>query len=283
VDLPERVTSLLNRAVVAVEPRGAALTGERWRLRLAEGVDIFVKSRADAPDRFFAVEAAGLRWLAAAAGGPPVPEVLGHDAVLLALPWLDPGPVTREGAARLGRQLAALHAAGAQAFGGPAPGWIGAAELDNGSAAGWPEFYAQRRIEPYVRRLRDSGELTQDQAAVFTTLADRLPEVAGPPEPPARLHGDLWGGNVLWAADGRAWLIDPAAHGGHRETDLAMLDLFGAPELDTLLAAYQEVTPLAAGWRGRTALHQVHPLLVHAVLFGGGYLSSALDAARRFL
>ena len=105
----------------------------------------------------------------------------------------------------------------------------------------------------------------------------------GCPSWPARLHGDLWNGNVLWAG-GRGWLVDPAAHGGHRETDLAMLDLFGAPELGRLLAAYEEVTPLAAGWRRRRGLHQLHPLLVHALLFpGGGYLTAALAAARRYL
>ncbi len=88
---------------------------------------------------------------------------------------------------------------------------------------------------------------------------------------------------MLWAADGRGWLVDPSAYGGHRETDLAMLALFGAPGLDRLLAAYDEAFPLAAGWRDRVGLHQVHPLLVHAVLFGGGYAARAVTAARRYL
>ena len=75
------------------------------------------------------------------------------------------------------------------------------------------------------------------------------------------------------------WLIDPAAHGGHRETDLAMLSLFGAPHLDAILAAYQQVTPLADGWRGRVPLHQLHPLLVHVCLFGASYRQQLLAAA----
>src|SRR5436305_1394897 len=82
----------------------------------------------------------------------------------------------------------------------------------------------------------------------------------GRPEPPERLHGDRWSGNLLWGGDGRVWLVDAAAaHGGHRETDLAMLALFGAPHLDVIRAAYAEVAPLADGWQQRIPLHQVHP------------------------
>ena len=103
--------------------------------------------------------------------------------------------------------------------------------------------------------------------------------MAAPTEPPARLHGDLWSGNVLWAPDG-AWLIDPAAHGGHRETDLAMLALFGCPHLDHVLAAYDETAPLADGWRARVPTHQLFPLLVHVVLFGRSYTAQAVAAAR---
>jgi fructosamine-3-kinase len=110
----------------------------------------------------------------------------------------------------------------------------------------------------------------------------RIGDLAGPAEPPSRIHGDCWSGNVLWSG-GRGWLIDPAAHGGHRETDLAMLALFGAPFLDRILAAYQEVAPLAAGWRARVPLHQLHPLLVHACLFGAGYAGPVAEAARAAL
>lgn len=244
---------------------------------------MFVKSRQDAPEGFFAAEARGLGWLTGVPCGPAVPDVLGYDSMLLVLPWLDWGPAYEHGAERLGRALAAMHGAGAPEFGGPVHGWVGAADLDNTPAPTWAEFYARRRIVPYVRVLRDRGDLDADGAAVFDRLAERLPRLAGRPEPPARLHGDLWDGNVLWCADGEARLVDPAAHGGHRETDLAMLRLFGASELDTVLAAYREVAPLASGWRGRVPLHQLHPLLVHAVLFRGGYLSAALAAARRFL
>ena len=146
----------------------------------------------------------------------------------------------------------------------------------------WAPWYAEHRVAPYLRTARDTGDLTADEAAVIERVCERLPALAGPAEPPARLHGDLWSGNVLWSADG-AWLIDPAAHGGHRETDLAMLALFGCPHLDTLLAAYDEAAPLAPGWRDRVPLHQLFPLLVHVVLFGRGYAGQAVAAARTAL
>ncbi len=114
-------------------------------------------------------------------------------------------------------------------------------------------------------------------------LCERLPGLAGPAEPPARLHGDLWSGNVLWGADGRVWLIDPAAHGGHRETDLAMLRLFGCPHLEQVLDGYRQQAPLAEGWEERVGVHQLFPLLVHAVLFGRGYAEQALSVARTAL
>jgi len=285
VDLPDRVASLLKTDAVRTEPRGGAITGDRWRVELADGREVFAKTRVGAPDGFFAVEADGLGWLADAAGGPPVPEVLAHDDEVLLLPWMREEEAAADAPERLGRELAALHSAGAASFGAERDGWIGAAGLDNRLAPDWPEFYADRRLDPYVRTLRERGELGAGEAAVFSRLTDRLEELAGPPEPPARLHGDLSSGNVLWSG-GRGWLVDPAAHGGHRETDLAMLALFGARRaagLDRLLAAYDEVAPLTRGWRERVRLHQLHPLLVHAVLFpGGSYLSTALRYAAAY-
>ncbi len=280
-DTPERVTSLLQTAVRDAALHGRAITGDRWRLRLADGRDVFVKSRGDAPDGFFAAEAAGLEWLGAAPGGPPVPAVLGYDAQLLVLPWLAESAPEVAAVDRLGREVAALHAAGSPVFGRSRDGWIGAAPLPNGPAVEWPEFYASRRVLPYVRLLRDAGTITPVEVGLFERLAARLPELAGPPEPPACIHGDLWSGNVLWSA-GRGWLVDPAAHGGHRETDLAMLMLFGESWVPRLLAAYVEVAPPADGWRDRQRLHQIHPLLVHAVLFGAGYLAGAVAAARQY-
>ena len=112
-------------------------------------------------------------------------------------------------------------------------------------------------------------------------VSARLVDLVGPPEPPSRLHGDLWQGNVMAGSDGHGWLIDPSAYGGHREIDLAMLRLFGAPG-GGVFEAYAEVAPLADGWEDRVGLYQLLPLLVHALLFGGSYRGSAEQMARRY-
>jgi fructosamine-3-kinase len=253
------------------------------RVRLAAGREAVVKR--DEPVALVA-EAAGLRWLRVS-GGPPVPEVFDERPGELVSAFVPAGRASAEAAAEFGRRLAVLHAAGAPAFGAPPPGGpadarIGTAPMRNEVAPAWPRWYAADRLLPYLRSARDSGAMTARQGADVERVVERIDELAGPPEPPARLHGDLWSGNVLWSADG-AWIIDPAAHGGHRETDLAMLALFGCPHLDAVLAGYQEAAPLAGGWRDRVPLHQLFPLLVHAVLFGPGYAAQAADAARTTL
>jgi fructosamine-3-kinase len=226
----------------------------------------------------------------AAPGDRNAPGGADHDAgegraapPFLALGWLDEGRLDAAGEEELGRGLARIHAAGAPAFGAPPPGApdgglrLGAIELPAATGDDWPAFYAEHRLEPLLRMARDRGALPET-AAIERAIA-RLPELAGPSEPPARLHGDLWSGNVLAGRDGRPRIIDPAAYGGHREIDLAMLRLFGVPSPRTL-AAYEEVRPLAPGHERRVPLYQLLPLLVHAVLFGGGYGASAVRAAR---
>jgi fructosamine-3-kinase len=259
------------------------LGGGASRTELADGRTVLVKR---GPVTAIAAEAAGLRWLRVP-GGPAVPAVLAVDAEQLVTEFVRSGPPGPGAAADLGRRLATLHATGATGFGtappgGPADAWIGGAAMRNVPAPAWPQWYASDRLLPYLRQARDNGDLTVADTNVIERVCDRLPALAGPPEPPARLHGDLWSGNVVWSADG-GWLIDPAAHGGHRETDLAMLALFGFPHLDTLLDAYDDAAPLAPGWRARVPLHQLFPLLVHAVLFGRGYAAQAVAAARAAL
>ncbi|TMR30634.1 fructosamine kinase family protein, partial [Actinomadura geliboluensis] len=214
--------------------------------------------------------------------GTPVPEVLAADDRMLVLPWLPSASPSREAAERLGRELAALHTGNRpDAYGAPWDGFIADLPLDNTpDGDGWPRWYAERRLEPFLRL--GARHLSDDDVRLIERVMAEIEELAGPPEPPSRIHGDLWSGNVQWT-DGRALLIDPAAHGGHRETDLAMMALFGTPHLDTVLAAYDEAAPLADGWRARVPLHQLHPLLVHVALFGGSYRASLVDAARASL
>jgi fructosamine-3-kinase len=259
-----------------------------YRLTLDDGNSVFAKSwpehaRTPLPDGFFAAEAAGLRWLRAA-GAVPVPEVIADLPELLVMEWVEPGEPTAESAERFGRELAALHRSGAAAFGADWPGFIGALPQDNAPSPGpWSAWFAETRLLPYLRRSVDDGALAAADVALVERVIARI-DTCGGDEPPARIHGDLWPGNVLWGADGRAWLVDPAAHGGHRETDLAQLALFGgAPYRELILAAYQEVWPLADGWVARVPLHQLHLLLVHTALFGGAYRDAVVRAAAAVL
>ncbi|MFF9896714.1 fructosamine kinase family protein [Streptomyces longispororuber] len=261
------------------------LSGALGEVVLDDGSVVVVK-RADTPGAARA-EAAGLRWLAAT-GTVRVPAVRGREGPWLVTDRVPSGRASAEAATRFGRDLAALHACGAPAFGAPPPdgpedAFIGSAPLRNVPGDDWPSWYAEHRVLPYLRRAVDDGTVRHAEAATVERVCARLPDLAGPAEPPARLHGDLWNGNVLWDADGHAWLIDPAAHGGHRETDLAMLQLFGCPHLEHVLDGYRREAPLADGWRDRVPLHQLFPLLVHAVLFGRGYAEQALAAARAAL
>ena len=230
----------------------------------------------------FAAEASGLRWLAEA-DAVPVPEVLAVTATALVISMIPPGRPTPSAAFGFGAELARLHAARAADFGAPWRGFIASLPLDNTpSGTGWAHWYASRRLLPYIKMAVDAGALRPEDGRLVEAVTDRIDSLAGPPEPPSRIHGDCWAGNVLWSGD-RGWLIDPAAHGGHRETDLAMLDLFGAPHLDRILAGYNDTVPLAAGWRSRIPLHQLHPLLVHACLFGSSYRAGVVSAARSAL
>jgi fructosamine-3-kinase len=251
------------------------------RLTLDDGSSVFVKSMPDPPpDGFFTAEANGLSWLRAAAA-VPVPELIAALDGMLVLEWVEPGEASPVAAERFGRELAALHRAGAPAFGADWPGYIGRLPLDNTPSPGpWPDWFAERRLRPYLRLSADRGALAAQDVTLVDRLLSRIGGYGGA-EPPARCHGDLWPGNVLWGADGRAWLVDPAAHGGHRETDLALMSLFGGtPYSDRILAAYDEEWPLADGWRDRIPLHQLYLLLVHTALFGPAYRDAVISTVR---
>jgi fructosamine-3-kinase len=255
---------------------------------LHDGRRVFAKTHASPPPGFFTTEAAGLRWLAEAAAVrvPTVLAVSDGDATtppFLVLEWVEVGAPTAGTEAELGRALARLHRAAPAAFGREDRRTTGSRGLPNEPSATWGEFYATQRLAPLARLARDAGALPEASVAGLERLADpdRLARLGGSGEPPARLHGDLWAGNRLVDAEGTSWLVDPAAHGGHREFDLAMMRLFGGFG-DGCFAAYAEEHPLADGWADRVALHQIAPLVVHAIKFGGSYVGGAAAAIARF-
>jgi len=279
--IARRAEELLGTPVIATASVAGGDICTANRLRLNDGRSVFIKTLPHAPSGFFAAEARGLRWLAVE-GGVAVPEVLAVDDDCLVLPWIEPGRTSHDTASDLGRRLAATHAAdGLTSYGMERDGFIGRLPLPNGPATTWAEFFAVRRVLPYLKLAADRGAVEAADVATVERLVGKLSGLL-PEEGPSRLHGDLWSGNVLWGVDGRAWAIDPAAYAGHREADLAMLALFGVPDLERVLAAYRDVAPLTDGWEERIAIHQLFPLLVHACLFGGSYGHRAAELAGRF-
>jgi len=250
----------------------------------------FVKHQPELPADATVHEAAGLKWLGAAPGGCPVVDVLEQDLHRLVLEFIDSVAPSVGAARAFGAHLARTHDAGAVSFGcwppGVQRGFIAGLELPFGEWSTFGPYYANGRLLPLVGIARRNGALTPNQADQVKELCEVLatgdPSLCGPAESPSRIHGDLWNGNVLWRRND-AVLIDPSAQGGHRETDLAMLALFGVAYLEDIMDAYQGVTELAVGWRERIALHQVYPLLVHAVLFGDPYGVAAAGAASRYV
>ena len=233
------------------------------------------------------MEAAGLRWLAAVPDGAAVVGVQAVDPKQIVLDRLETTRPTTAAAEAFGRALARTHAAGAPAFGAPPDGWegdgfIGRQRMAMRPTPTWGSFYAEQRVLPYAREAHEIGHLSAAALADVERVADRLR--AGDFDdgrPPARIHGDLWSGNVMFTPAGVV-MIDPAAHGGHGHTDLAMLHLFGVPGLHRIDAAYAEVAGLEPGWRNLIGLHQLHPLLVHAVSHGPAYGSEAASVVRRY-
>jgi fructosamine-3-kinase len=279
----DAVAAATGVAVTDSAPVGGGCVSDARRVVLADGRTVFAKGAAGLPAGLLDVEAAALRWLGEVPG-VAVPGVAAVTDDVLVLEWVPPGPPTRRTDESLGRRLAALHRAepGSDRFGWDRDGFIGRLPQRNTPGEStWAGFWLSHRIRPLVDRAVGADAIDQRARRVVERLADRLPRLAGPAELPVRVHGDLWSGNVHVDAQGEPWLIDPAPYRGHREVDLAMLHLFGRPGPATV-AAYDEVFPLADGWRDRLRLWQAEPLLVHAVMFGGGYGASALSVLDRF-
>jgi protein-ribulosamine 3-kinase len=271
----------LGSPVVGARPLSGGDINDAYEVTLDDGRKLFVKSNASAPGDMFIAEARGLAWLgeAKALRVPAVVAASGANDVtpFLALEMIEQAPRAASFDERLGRGLAALHRHGAGAFGLDHDNYVGRLPQANKLAVAWPEFYRVRRLGPQLKLAVDGGLASVRMRRGFERLFAMLDELCGPAEPPSRLHGDLWGGNLIGDEHGEPVLIDPAVYGGHREIDLAMMRLFGGfgPRV---FAAYEEAWPLAHGHAERVPLYQLYPLMVHVNLFGGGYVGSVESA-----
>lgn len=263
--------------------------------------NVYRKSRPFSPKGFFECEGRGLQWLgqAQAQGGPRVVEVYGWGDGHLDIERVSPASPSPEAARAFGAALARMHDAGAPHFGSAPEEYEGTCyfgplqdpvPMDTGDWDDPATYFGQGRLIPMVEMGMRRGEFDQRDMDLTMRVVDALPDLLGraADDKPARVHGDLWAGNVMWTtrrdgAGSEAVLIDPAAHGGHREEDLSMLRLFGMTYMTEIAEGYQSVHPLKAGWQERITLWQLYPIAGHAVFFGGGYVSQYESMCRSLL
>jgi protein-ribulosamine 3-kinase len=275
----QAVEAALGSKVVRWRPVAGGDINQAHRAELSDGRAVFVKSNVRAPAAMFAAEARGLAWLAEA-HALRVPVVLAQGPDFLVLENIDEGDRRADHDEQFGRGLAALHGFGASGFGLDHDNFIGRLEQANGTLASWPEFYRARRLEPQLRMAVDAGRASPGMRRGMDRILLRLEGLVGPPEAPARLHGDLWGGNAIIDERGLPCLVDPAVYGGHREVDLAMMKLFGGFGA-RVFAAYHEAFPLAPDHESRVPLYQLYFLMAHVNLFGGSYVAQVEHALAR--
>jgi len=273
----------LNARIVNQQRLSGGDFADSRRVTLSNDQHIFVKTHSNPPPLFFSTEAAGLTWLSET-NTVAVPTVLcaSDNPPCLALQWIDEGQRKQSGEAAFGRQLAALHKLPFSTFGRPDQRTTGSLGLSNHPGADWASFFRTQRLLPLAELAEARGALSSDTCQHVRWLADHLEQFAPPNAQPSLVHGDLWAGNRIVDTQGKSWIIDPAAHGNHREFDIAMMHLFGGYSNDCF-AAYDEAFPLDAHWRDRIPLHQLAPLMVHAIKFGGHYAAATAEAVSRFI
>ena len=265
---PEHIARLAGSQVHTTTRISGGYVSDAVRVQMANGQSVFVKHTRHSPAGLFRSEAAALGWIADA--GVRVPHVVGVGDDWLALEWIDEGEFTPQAQEALGRGIARMHRAGAERFGAPWDGFAGPVPVPNDTRDTWPAFLAECRIIP----LAHASSLPAEIWRRLDSLLANLPDLLGPPEPPARVHGDLWAGNRMVNSEGIPVLIDPDAYGGHREMDLAMMRLFGGfPE--RVFDAYAEEFPLAPDWAERVQVNQLVPVLVHCAMYGGKWIGDA--------
>ena len=206
-----------------------------------------------------------------------IPQVIKHgscnDHQYLILEWLEKGSSKKDMWENFGSGLAMMHKQPQEYFGLNQDNYIGSLDQKNDSHNEWHSFYTECRIKPLVKKLFDAGDFSATDIRNADLFCNDLKTIL-PVEPPSFLHGDLWAGNYMITSSGYAAIFDPAIYCGHREMDIGMTKLFGGFD-QRFYEAYNETYPLEKGWEKRLPITQLYPLLVHAVLFGGHYISEA--------
>ncbi len=254
--------------IVSVQGVSGGCINNGERISTQAGVTFFLKTNPNCPSDMFLREAEGLTALAVA-GGPRVPATYLAGRDFLLLEDLMPADPAEDYWPEFGRRLAALHNRVGSRFGFSADNYIGSNPQPNP----WTEdgflFFAEHRLRYQAQIARSSGLIERSVEKKVETLSIRLSDLV-PAQPPSLIHGDLWSGNALTDRQGAPALIDPAAHYGWAEAELAMTALFGAFP-DTFYQAYAAARPLAPGYRKRFPIYNLYHLLNHLNLFGRSY------------
>lgn len=265
--------------IVSSQPVGGGCINNGVRIKAGAGKSFFLKTNPHSPSDMFAREAEGLEALAREEG-PRVPKPLLFGEDFLLLEDLNPAPRQEGYWPAFGRRLAALHDHKSPRYGFENDNYIGATKQPNSWVDDGHEFFAQRRLLYQAKLARGKGVLSTDGYARVERLAGKLSDLI-PVQPASLIHGDLWTGNAMTDDTGAPAIIDPAAHYGWAEAELAMTALFGSFPAD-FYHAYQEVRPLEAGFRERFPLYNLYHLLNHLNLFGAGYLGQVMGILRRY-
>ena len=202
------------------------------------------------------------------------------DKQYLVLEWLEKGSPEKDMWERFGATLAMMHQLPQEYFGLDEDNYIGSLDQVNARQSDWATFYAEYRIMPLIKILFDRGYCSETDLILANKFCSHLKNIFSSGYP-ALLHGDLWAGNYLIHSSGYAAIYDPAVYYGHREMDIGMTKLFGGFD-QRFYDAYDHYYPLEKDWQKRLPLTQLYPILVHAVLFGGHYVSSALSIVRQY-
>ena len=280
--LPDAIKTSIEQGLDAHIINQVAITGGdinySARLDIDSGERFFVKWNLRTPENMFQTEAQGLELLASAGSGLVIPQVrlVGND--FLVMEYIEESSYGN--AYLFGSQLGQLHRKSNELFGLDTSNYIGRLPQSNRYHADWLELFIRERIEPQVKMAIDSGKLPSTFHSIFERVFNYT-YVIFPDEPPALLHGDLWNGNYMWTSSGDTAIYDPAVYFGHREMDLAMTRLFGGFS-EEFYHGYNDIYPLKKGYEERFKLCNLYPILVHANLFGGGYVSQAKNLLRQF-
>lgn len=248
------------------------------KIETNSGDFFFLKWNQTAPSNMFETEANGLELLRSALTNLIIPEIFLIGDNFLLLEFIEES--NRGSSFDFGVQLAKLHRTSNELFGLGHSNFIGRLPQQNKYHADWLEFFMRERLEPQVKMAIDSGNLSVSFSSIFDRVMNYT-YVVFPDEPPALLHGDLWGGNYMFNSEGKACIFDPAVYFGHREMDIAMSRLFSGFDA-SFYNGYNEEYPLAKGAEERFKLCNLYPILVHANLFGGHYISQAEALLKRF-